>query len=102
MSQIEQDFRQLLSKKPEIEKCYAEGLINRRALARYLVKQKIAERHQMEATIAMLRRFEFTPGKSLTRIVPVSVPSLFHNARFESEPRAEKNSVPLTFVRLLR
>ncbi len=59
MSQIEQSFRMLLSKQPEIEKAYVEGLINRRALARYLVKKGIVKSNQLEATIAMLRRFEF-------------------------------------------
>ena len=59
MSQIEQDFRQFLSKKPEIETCYQEKLINRRSLARYLVKQGIAKSNQLEAVIAMLRRFKF-------------------------------------------
>lgn len=59
MSQIEQNFRHLLSKKPEIEKCYQEGLINRRSLARYLIKQDIAHTNQLEAVIAMLRRFKF-------------------------------------------
>ncbi len=59
MSQIEQEFRQFLSKKPEIETCYQEGLINRRSLARYLVKHGIAKSNQLEAVIAMLRRFQF-------------------------------------------
>ena len=59
MSQIEQDFRQFLSKKPEIEKSYQEGLINRRSLARYLIKNNIAKSNQIEAVIAMIRRFEF-------------------------------------------
>lgn len=59
MSQIEQEFRQFLSKKPEIETCYQEGLINRRSLARYLVKYGIAKSNQLEAVIAMLRRFTF-------------------------------------------
>lgn len=63
MSQIEQDFRQLLTAKPEIEKCYTEGLINRRALARYLIKKGIAEKSQMDATVAMLRRYEFSDEK---------------------------------------
>jgi hypothetical protein len=57
MSQMEQDFRQLLSKKPEIEKCM--GLINRRSLARLLIKEGIAKSNQIDAVIAMLRRFEF-------------------------------------------
>ncbi len=59
MSQIEQEFMQLLSKKPEIEKCYQEGLINRRSLARYLIKEGVAKSNQLEAVIAMLRRFKF-------------------------------------------
>ncbi len=63
MSQIEQEFRQLLAAKPEIEKCYTEGLINRRALARYLIKKGIAEKNQMDATVAMLRRYEFSDEK---------------------------------------
>lgn len=65
MSQIEQDFRQFLSKKPEVETCYQIGLINRRSLARYLIKQGIVRGNQMEAVIAMLRRFQFkAAGKS--------------------------------------
>lgn len=63
MSQIEQNFRQLLAAKPEIEKCYAEGLINRRALARYLIHKSIAQKNQMEAVVAMLRRYEFSEEK---------------------------------------
>ena len=59
MSQLEQEFRQLLAKKPEIEKCFQEGLINRRALARYIIENKIASRSQLEAVIAMLRRYNF-------------------------------------------
>ncbi len=59
MSQIEHNFRQFLSKKPEIEKCYIAGLINRRSLARHLINEGIAKKSQLEAVIAMLRRFEF-------------------------------------------
>ncbi|MBD3164811.1 hypothetical protein GF323_06450 [Candidatus Woesearchaeota archaeon] len=63
MSQIEQRFRQFISKSPEIGKCYQEGLINRRSLARYLIKEGIARPNQMEATIAMLRRYQFRKFK---------------------------------------
>ena len=59
MSQIEINFQNLLSKKPEIEKCYSEGLINRRALARYLIESKVAKPDQLDAVIAMLRRYDF-------------------------------------------
>ncbi len=59
MSQMEHTFRQMLSKRPDIQRSYAEGLINRRALARYLVKEGVAKQNQFEAVVAMLRRYEF-------------------------------------------
>lgn len=59
MSQIEQNIREFLAKKPEIEKCVQHGLVNRRALARHLIKQGIAKANEMEAVIATLRRFQF-------------------------------------------
>jgi hypothetical protein len=59
MSQIEQNFSRFLSKRPEIEKCYAQGLINRRALARHLIKQGVAKHSDLDALIAMLRRYGF-------------------------------------------
>ncbi len=63
MSQIELNFRQFLSKNPELEVCYQKGLINRRSLARYLITQGIAKPNQVDAVIAMLRRFEFKEKK---------------------------------------
>ena len=63
MSQIEQNFRQILATKPELAKCYQEGLINRRALARYLIQKGVAEKNQMDAVIAMIRRYEFEENK---------------------------------------
>jgi len=59
MSQIEQNFRQFLGKRPDIRRCYLEGMINRRSLARYLVNEGMAKQNQVDATIAMLRRFDF-------------------------------------------
>jgi len=59
MTQLEQDFRLFLSKNPEIEMCYSKKLINRRSLARYLIKKGIGKQNQIEAMIAMLRRFNF-------------------------------------------
>jgi hypothetical protein len=66
MSQIEQNFMNLIGKKPEIEKCYSEGLINRRALARYLIDNNLAKNDQMEALIAMIRRYDFKKSKPET------------------------------------
>ncbi len=68
MSQIEVEFQRLLSKKPEIEKCYSEGLINRRALARYLIEIKVAKANQMDAIIAMLRRYDFKKSENARTI----------------------------------
>ncbi len=60
-----------LSKKPEIETCYQEGLINRRSLARYLTKHGIAKNNQLQAVIAMLRRFQFKePTKQTKDLFP--------------------------------
>ena len=56
-------LRAHLSKHPEIERCYSAGLINRRALARHLIKKGIADQRQMEALIAALRRFPFKEQK---------------------------------------
>lgn len=64
MSQIEQNFRLFLSKNPEVETCYQKGLINRRSLARHLLRQGLVESHQLEAAIAMLRRFPFPERKN--------------------------------------
>jgi hypothetical protein len=63
MSQLEQLFTQYLAKKPEIAKCYQTGLINRRALARHLIKANIAKKNQMDALVAMLRRYKFPTNK---------------------------------------
>ncbi|OIO64422.1 hypothetical protein COY28_00085 [Candidatus Woesearchaeota archaeon CG_4_10_14_0_2_um_filter_57_5] len=60
MSQLEQDFRRYLALRPDVERCSAEGLINRRALARHLVKQGISKPKQLEALIGMLRRHKFS------------------------------------------
>ncbi|MFO8015875.1 MAG: hypothetical protein R6U32_02115 [Candidatus Woesearchaeota archaeon] len=67
MSYIEQKFRQYLSRNPEIEECYQKGLINRRSLARYLISRGIAKPNQLEAVIAMLRRYRFKPLSKDTR-----------------------------------
>lgn len=63
MSQIKQKIRQFLSKNPEIEKCIQNNLINRRSLARYLIKNGVASSNQLEAVIATLRRLEFKEYK---------------------------------------
>jgi hypothetical protein len=69
MSQLEQDFRLLLSAKPEIGKCCQHGLINRRSLARYLIRIGMAKMIQFDAIVAMLRRYEFKkPSKEVMDI----------------------------------
>ena len=77
MSQIEQEFRQLLSKQPEIEKCYQQGLINRRSLARYFIKERLAKSNQLDAVIAMLRRYKFKEykkqGKSTFKDLKINI-----------------------------
>ena len=74
MSQLEQGFRQYMSRHPEILRCCSQGLINRRSLARYLISVGIAEGSEMESVVAMLRRFDFGKAKK-------STPSLFDDMR---------------------
>jgi hypothetical protein len=59
VSQIEQRVAAVLARRPEIEKCYRAGLLNRRALARFLVAQGVAPASQLDAVIATVRRHEF-------------------------------------------
>ncbi|HEV2230630.1 MAG TPA: hypothetical protein VGS18_00380 [Thermoplasmata archaeon] len=49
----------MLGRQPEIEKCYQLGLVNRRALARYLIQRGAAEPNQFDAVLGALRRHEF-------------------------------------------
>ncbi len=95
MSQIEHDFRQFLSKKPEIEKSYQEGLINRRSLARYLIRKGIAKSNQLEAVIAMLRRFQFKEkekeGKDLFKKIRINIKDKILILDFEKNKDLLKN-----------
>lgn len=59
MTQMEQRLVSLLNREPEIEKAYRKGLINRRALARYLVARGVADRSQFDAVLATVRRHDF-------------------------------------------
>ncbi len=89
MSQLEHRIRSVLTRRPEIEKSYRHGLINRRALARYLVRSGVAEPAQMEAVVATLRRYEFGPGEKepedLFRDVRVSLKDKILILDFEKE-----------------
>ncbi|MFH1591078.1 MAG: hypothetical protein ABIC95_04050 [archaeon] len=60
MSHMSQSFLAFLRAHPEVEKCSALGLINRRSLARHLIDRGVADAKQLDAVIAMLRRHEFS------------------------------------------
>ena len=94
MSQIEQDFRMFLSKNPEIEKCYAIGLINRRSLARYMVQRGVAKSNQLEASIAMLRRYSFKkqekPEQDIFKDIKVTIKNRILILDFEKEKELVK------------
>ncbi|MGD1100301.1 MAG: hypothetical protein ABR888_08190 [Thermoplasmata archaeon] len=59
MSQIELGIRDFLVRHPEIEKCHQEGLVNRRALARYLIANGVGTPAELDAVVASLRRYDF-------------------------------------------
>ena len=97
MSQIEQNFKYFLSKNPEVEDCYAKGLINRRALARHIVKLGIAKQNEIEAVIAMLRRYSFK-AKDVQNEINVLRTSIKDNIIIAS---IDKTSENLTKIRTL-
>jgi len=80
MSQIELGIRTLLVRHPEIEKSYQEGLVNRRALARFLVAKGVGTPLELEAVVAALRRYDFG---DLGR----EGPELFHEIRVTLKDR---------------
>jgi len=59
MSQIELRIRDVLGRHPEIEKCHRDGLLNRRALARYLIANGVGGPNDLDAVVASLRRYDF-------------------------------------------
>lgn len=89
MSQLENRFDALLARRPEIEKCYREGLINRRALARFLIAQGIGDRAAFDAVVATIRRHDFGPAdraaRDLFREVRVSLKDRVLILDFEKE-----------------
>lgn len=80
MSQMDFLFQALLARHPEIEKSYREGLINRRALARFLIDHGVGDRSAFDAVVATIRRHDFGPkdGAAL---------DLFHDVRVSLKDR---------------
>lgn len=58
MSQIEQIVIEFFSKNPDVRLASEKGLINRRALARYIIKNMQLNPAQLDAVIGVLRRNE--------------------------------------------
>jgi hypothetical protein len=67
MSQIEQRMQAVLNRRPEIERCVHEGLLNRRALARFLISAGVAGPSEFDAVLATIRRHDFGEGESPAR-----------------------------------
>jgi hypothetical protein len=64
MSQIERVVYEYMMANPAIKEAYQMDLINRRALARHIIKQDTGlEKNQFEAVIAMLRRMQLEKTK---------------------------------------
>ena len=58
MTQIDQIIGHFFNKNPDIKGARNKGLINRRALARYIIKQEKININKTEAIVSSLRRFE--------------------------------------------
>ncbi len=64
MSQIELTLERFFSKNPDVRESRNKGLINRRALARYIAEQEKIPIKQSEALIMALRRHPIESAKS--------------------------------------
>jgi len=80
MSQMELRLQSVLNREPEIEKCYRKGLVNRRALARYLIARGVATRREFDALVATVRRHPFQDEPARAR-------SLFGEVRVSLKDR---------------
>jgi len=71
MSQIELTLERFFSKNPDVRESRNKGLINRRALARYIAEQEKIPIKQSEALIMALRRYpqESSKSKDLQQLV---------------------------------
>jgi aspartokinase len=58
MSQIELVLRDFFHRHPDVRSARSHGLVNRRALARYILKSEGMQSSQLDAIIAALRRFD--------------------------------------------
>ncbi|MDI6737181.1 MAG: hypothetical protein QME12_01550 [Nanoarchaeota archaeon] len=63
MAQIELLVRDFFNKHPDIRQARKKGLVNRRALARYIVKAEHLEHTTIDALISVLRRFDTEKAK---------------------------------------
>lgn len=63
MAQIELLLRDFFNKHPDIRQVRKKGLVNRRALARYIVKAEHLEHTTIDALISVLRRFDTEKAK---------------------------------------
>lgn len=58
MTQIDLILRQFFSKNPDVKGARSKGLVNRRALAGYIIKKEGLSLNQIEAVVSALRRFD--------------------------------------------
>lgn len=63
MAQIELLLRDFFNKHPDIKQARKKGLVNRRALARYIVRAEHLEHTTIDALISVLRRFDTEKAK---------------------------------------
>lgn len=56
-------LQNFFNKNPDIRKASAKGIVNRRALAKYIIEEEKLNKSMFEALITALRRFEIKPEK---------------------------------------
>lgn len=56
-------LQNFFNRNPDIRKASAKGIVNRRALAKYIIEEEKLNKSMFEALITALRRFEIKPEK---------------------------------------
>ena len=60
MTQIEQAVEHFFTKNPDVRKAVSKALVNRRALARYIIKTEDLDINSTEAIVSALRRYKIS------------------------------------------
>ena len=89
-------LQNFFNRNPDIKKVSAKKIVNRRALAKYIIEEEKLNKNMFEALITALRRFEIKPEKkeSLNLFKEIKVSTKDNLSRFCSPKVIAKSWIP--------